>query len=95
MLLTALPAEEDGIQACIWIGRMKDLALQHHAALCGWLKRRVGVPGARDEPMELERQKRAIAWAAAKVFAVYVASSASGTFSAIFIARSPHVVGCP
>jgi hypothetical protein len=61
MLLTAFPAKEDWVQACSRIGWMKDLPLQHNAAACRWLKRRICVSGPRDEPMKLERQKRAIA----------------------------------
>ena len=61
ILVPALATEVHGVEALVRMARQKLLTIDGHLASAGRLDRRVSVPGARDELVELEREEAPLA----------------------------------
>ena len=61
VLVAALTAEVHGVQALVGVAGEKLLAIDRHRARARRLDRRIGVAGARDELVELEREEARLA----------------------------------
>ena len=61
VLVAALAAEVQGVQALVRVAGKEPLAVDRHLAHTGRLDRRIGVAGTRDELVELEREEALLA----------------------------------